>query len=136
MHFTRAPESIRASRVKSWKSMGAKSIFFFFLRDTAEKIGMQFVMGSDTAKICYGVSREVFRNLGQGVGLVFVLGWCVVYNTGGGSRLCISCGRVEGSRVLDFVSGLPTGERGGNVDFSDWTFVVPQIFCSLLGGGG
>ena len=48
MQFTRAPESIRASRVKSWKSMGAKSIFFFFLRDTAEKIGMHssFVMGS------------------------------------------------------------------------------------------
>ena len=48
MQLTSAPESMRASRVKSWKSIGANSIFFFFLRVTAEKIGMDssLVMGS------------------------------------------------------------------------------------------
>ena len=40
MQLTRAPESMRAPRVKSWKSIGANSIFFFFLSVTAEKIEM------------------------------------------------------------------------------------------------
>ena len=44
MQLTRAPESMRASRVKSWKSIGANSIFFFFLSVTAEKIGMQCLL--------------------------------------------------------------------------------------------